>query len=81
MEENLEIPDNLRQFAEARGRSLLELAFSWLLSRPAVASVIAGAKSPEQAAANARAAQWRLTEKELVEVDRLLAPHAGGVLR
>jgi aryl-alcohol dehydrogenase-like predicted oxidoreductase len=80
-EENLEIADNLRQFAEARGRSLLELAFSWLLSRPAVASVIAGAKSPEQAAANARAAQWRLTEKELVEVDRLLAPHAGGVLR
>ena len=40
-------------FAEARGHTLLELAISWLLSRPAVASVIAGATSPEQVAANA----------------------------
>ena len=79
-EENLAIADRLREFAESRGRSLLELAFSWLASRPAVASVIAGAKSPEQAQANVRAAGWRLTEADLVEVDRILAPHAGKVL-
>jgi aryl-alcohol dehydrogenase-like predicted oxidoreductase len=79
-EENLEIADELRRFAEARGRTLLELAFSWLASRPAVASVIAGAKSPEQARANAKAADWKLTEAELVEVDRMLAPHAKTVL-
>jgi aryl-alcohol dehydrogenase-like predicted oxidoreductase len=41
-----------------------------------VVSVIAGAKSAEQAQANARATEWRLTEKDLVEVDRILAPHA-----
>ena len=81
MEENVEIADRLREFAESRGRSLLELAFSWLASRPTVASVIAGAKSPEQAQANARAADWRLTEKDLVEVDRILAPHAAKVLQ
>lgn len=79
-DENLEIVDSLRQFAEARGRSLLELAFSWLASRPAVASVIAGAKSPEQAVSNARAADWKLTDGELTEIDRLLAPHARTVL-
>jgi aryl-alcohol dehydrogenase-like predicted oxidoreductase len=78
--ENLEIADSLRAFAEARGRSLLELAFSWLASRPAVASVIAGAKSAEQARLNAAAASWKLTETELVEVDRILAPHARTVL-
>jgi aryl-alcohol dehydrogenase-like predicted oxidoreductase len=80
-EENLEIADNLRRFAESRGRSLLELAFCWLASRPAVASVIAGAKSPEQVLANARAVSWKLTGAELVEVDRILAQHAGKVLQ
>lgn len=79
-DENLEIADSLREFAEARGRTLLDLAFSWLASRPAVASVIAGAKSAEQARANARAADWKLTDGELTEIDRLLAPHARTVL-
>jgi aryl-alcohol dehydrogenase-like predicted oxidoreductase len=63
--------DRLRGFAEARGRSLLELAFSWLASQPVVASVIAGASSVEQVSANAAAATWELTEEELAEVDRL----------
>jgi aryl-alcohol dehydrogenase-like predicted oxidoreductase len=80
-DENLEIADNLREFAKSRGRTLLELAFSWLASRPAVASVIAGAKSPEQAEANAAAVNWKLTDADLVEVDRILAAHAGAVLQ
>jgi aryl-alcohol dehydrogenase-like predicted oxidoreductase len=78
--ENLEIVEELRGFAELRGHTLLELAFSWLASRPAVASVIAGAKSGEQVRGNASAAGWKLTEAELVEVDRILAPHARTVL-
>jgi aryl-alcohol dehydrogenase-like predicted oxidoreductase len=77
MEENLIVADCIREFAESRGHSLLELAFSWLASRPSVASVIAGAKSPEQAQANARAAGWKLTEGDLTKVDGILAPHAG----
>ena len=59
-------------FAEARGHTLLELAFSWLLARPPVASVIAGATSPEQVAANAEAAGWRLTPAELAEIDAIV---------
>jgi aryl-alcohol dehydrogenase-like predicted oxidoreductase len=46
---------------------------SWLLSRPAVASVIAGATSPEQVAQNAKAANWHLTTTELAEIDAILA--------
>ena len=80
-EENLALVDSLRQFAEAHGRSLLDLAFSWLASRPAVASVIAGAKSPEQVSANARAADWKLTDSELAEVDRIIAQHGSKVLQ
>ena len=68
--------ESLREFAESRGRSLLELAFAWLASRPAVASVIAGAKSPEQATANAHAAEWKLDASEVAAVDRILG-HAG----
>src|SRR5690606_14577046 len=45
--EVLERVERLIAFAEARGHALLELAISWLLSRPRVASVIAGATSPE----------------------------------
>lgn len=60
-------------FAETRGRTILELAFSWLASRKPVASVIAGATSPEQVRANAAAADWRLTAEELAQVDRILA--------
>ena len=51
----------LDAWARDHGHTLLELAFSWLLARPAVASVIAGATKPEQVAANAAAAEWRLT--------------------
>jgi aryl-alcohol dehydrogenase-like predicted oxidoreductase len=80
-EENLEIAGKLREFAESRRHSLLELAISWLASRPAVASVIAGAVSPEQVLENARAANWTLTDAELVQVDRILARHAGKVLQ
>ncbi len=61
----------LAEFAAARGHTLLELAFSWLASHRAVASVIAGAMSPEQVRANAAAAGWRLSADELAEVDRL----------
>jgi len=59
-------------FAESRGHTLLELAFSWLLARPTVVSVIAGATRPEQARANAAAAGWRLTAEDMAEVDRIM---------
>lgn len=68
--ERLAMADSLRHFAESRGHSLLELAMSWLLRPPIVASVIAGATTAEQVRENVRAAEtWRLTEAELAEVD------------
>ena len=70
-EANLATVEKLRAFAEARDRTLLELAFSWLLSKPVVSSVIAGATKPEQIEANAQAADWQLSEAELAEVDEL----------
>src|SRR4029079_11938139 len=54
-EQNLAIVESLIEFAESKGHTILELAFSWLLSHKAVASVIAGASRPEQIRANAKA--------------------------
>ena len=72
-DENWSIVERLEQFAAERGHPLLELAFSWLLHRPAVASVIAGATKPEQVEQNVRAAGWALTAEDMREIDRLTA--------
>lgn len=70
---NLERVEALRHFAAARGHSLLQLAFAWLLSHRAVASVIAGASQAEQVQANAAAPGWKLGTEDLAEIDRLLS--------
>lgn len=74
-EENLEKVERLRRFAEQRGHTLLELAFSWLLSHSAVASVIAGATKPEQIEANAKAGDWQLSAEELSVIDEITKAH------
>jgi len=71
---NVRLAEALKAFAAARGRTLPELAISWLAARPRVASVIAGATSPEQVRANAAAVSWSLTQEELAEIDRLAPP-------
>lgn len=71
-EDKLEIVEKLIHFSEARGHTILELAFSWLLRQPNVASVIAGATSPEQIVANVGAAGWSLTDADLAEVESII---------
>jgi aryl-alcohol dehydrogenase-like predicted oxidoreductase len=61
----------LSDFAEKSGHSILELAFSWLLSRPQVASVIAGATSPDQVWSNTRSAMWKLSADDLASIDSI----------
>ena len=72
-EENLLLVKALLSFATARGHTLVELAVSWLASRPTVASVIVGATSPEQVKTNATAAGWQFTDAEIVEIDAILS--------
>ena len=66
-----QVVENLEAFTTRCGHSLLELAFAWLITRPALASVIAGATTPEQVRANARASNWVLTGPELEEIDKI----------
>jgi aryl-alcohol dehydrogenase-like predicted oxidoreductase len=72
-EENLDKVESLVRFADEHNHSLLELAFSWLAAQPAVASVIAGATTPEQVKANAAAPRWKMTGRDLAAIDALMA--------
>ncbi len=71
-DDKLAIVDRLTEFAESRGHTMLDLAFGWLVSNTTVASVIAGATSPEQVRANVAAAGWRLDDAERATVDRIV---------
>ena len=73
-ERNLEVVERLIAFAQSRGHTLLELACSWLASHGVVASVIAGATTPAQARANARAVDWRLDDDELRAINASTTP-------
>ncbi len=70
-DDNWAVVERLDGFATERGHSLLELAFSWLARRPAVASVIAGATKPEQLEQNVRAVEWALTADDMAAIDRI----------
>jgi aryl-alcohol dehydrogenase-like predicted oxidoreductase len=71
-DENFDRVQALTEVARARGHSLLELAIAWLAAQDGVASVIAGATSPAQVAANAAAAAWTLTDDDLAAVAAVL---------
>ena len=68
---NFDRVERLEAFAKERGHTILELAISWLVVQPVVASVIAGATSPKQVRANAEAAKWELLPEDLEEIDRI----------
>ncbi|MBK8560401.1 aldo/keto reductase [Candidatus Amarobacter glycogenicus] len=70
-DKNYEMLGKLEAFAEARGKTMLDLAIGWLASLSHVGSVIAGATKPEQVAQNVAAGGWRLTAEELAEVDAI----------
>jgi aryl-alcohol dehydrogenase-like predicted oxidoreductase len=70
-ERNWEVSERLGDYAETRGHTMLELAFSWLLAQSPVASVIAGATRTEQLEQNARAGSWKMTAEDLAEIGRI----------
>ena len=69
---NLDIVDALRPIAAEGSMPLAHLASGWLMSRPGVCSVIAGAKRHEQVEENASAAGATLDQRTLAAVDRIL---------
>jgi aryl-alcohol dehydrogenase-like predicted oxidoreductase len=68
---NWRLVETLSAFAASRGHTLLELAMSWLASRPFISSIIAGATKPKQVEQNVAAIGWALSPSDLHEIDRI----------
>lgn len=77
-------PENFKKvaawsaFAEARGRTMAELAVAWLLARPMVSSVITGVTTVEQLEANVKAADWVLSETDMEAIESLAREAGSG---
>jgi aryl-alcohol dehydrogenase-like predicted oxidoreductase len=70
------VVDALQGVAEARGASMAAVALAWVLDRPAVSSVILGARTTEQLTANLGAADFVLTVEETARLDLASDPGA-----
>ncbi len=71
-EENWTRLAKLVAFTKEHDHTVGELAIAWLLAKPMVSTVIAGAKKVEQVTANVAAGEWKLTDEEVAEVEALL---------
>lgn len=65
--------DAYRRICDDAGVTMLQATFAWLLAQGPVSSVIAGATTPEQVAANAEAGRTRLDQETLDAISRLFA--------
>jgi aryl-alcohol dehydrogenase-like predicted oxidoreductase len=66
--------DAVRSVAEGRGVSMARVALAWLVDRPAVTSVILGARTLEQLDDNLGAADVHLSAEETARLDEASTP-------
>ena len=71
-EQAYEVAQRLDGWARDQGRDVVQLAIAWVLANPSVSSALVGAKSPEQVYHNAKAADWHLTDGDLLEIESLM---------
>jgi aryl-alcohol dehydrogenase-like predicted oxidoreductase len=71
-EENFDVVEAVEAFASERDVSMVQVALGWLLAQEAVPAVTAGATSPEQVRANAKAADWEPSAEDMAALEGLL---------
>jgi len=69
----LELVEHLKEIAERNGKTLAQLAISWVLRRPEVTAAIVGARKPEQIRETAPASDWNLSKEDIEQIEQLLA--------
>ena len=69
-----DVVDAVREVADQRGVTMAQVALAWLADRPAVTSVILGARTTEQLADNLGAAGLHLSEEETARLDAASDP-------
>ncbi|HEY5272447.1 MAG TPA: aldo/keto reductase [Acidimicrobiales bacterium] len=76
-DEHFDVLEGLAAFAEARGRTVLDVALARLLAEPGLAAVLPGAASAQHVQSNANAATMQLNAAEIAEIDRIAPTVAG----
>jgi aryl-alcohol dehydrogenase-like predicted oxidoreductase len=86
LQRNLAVVDRLKDLARERGFTLPQLAVAWTLANPSVDVAIVGARRPAQLDGTVPAADVRLSEDDLRDIDRIVAdavpmqgPHPEGM--
>jgi aryl-alcohol dehydrogenase-like predicted oxidoreductase len=70
-DKNLELVYQIADFCDRRKLDMLGVAFAWLLAKPSVASVIAGAVKTDQIDANVKACDYKLSASDIAELDKI----------
>ena len=70
-ERTFEVTERFKEWAADHHRDIVQLGIAWVLANPAVTSAIVGARSPEQVSHNVKAADWKLTRRDLEEIDAI----------
>ncbi len=70
---NLKLVEKLREIGSRHGRSPAEVAIAWVLRHPAVTGAIVGARRPDQVEGIIGAAEFRLSQEELDEIEQFLS--------
>ncbi len=65
--------DAIRPIAEAHGATLSQLVIAWTIAQPGITSALVGARDADQALANAKAGEIRLTPDDLATISSELA--------
>ena len=70
-----EVTERLKAWAADHGRSLVQLAVAWPVSHPAVYTSIVGARRIEDIEPLAQAGDWKLTDRDLNEIEEIQGDH------
>jgi aryl-alcohol dehydrogenase-like predicted oxidoreductase len=73
---NLRLVSLLRTIGKRRGHTPAEVAVAWVLHNPAVTGAIVGARRPGQVRGVAGAAEFRLSPREVAEIEAFVAKEA-----
>lgn len=73
-DKTVDIVKGLKPIADDLGISRAQLALAWCLRQPGVSSVITGATKPQQVMDNVKAAEVKLSEDVVAQIDEILKP-------
>jgi aryl-alcohol dehydrogenase-like predicted oxidoreductase len=73
-EKAFDIVEKLERIAQNHEATVAQAALNYLLRKPAVCSVIIGARTPEQLADNLKATDWMMNPEEVAKLDELSKP-------